>query len=423
MLLQFSCSNYRSIKEEITFSMVSVKDTETDRRTVTFKDMEVERITAIYGANGSGKSNVISSIEFASGLITNSMMNQPGQLIYTFLHKLQEERVPTKFSFHFEMNNIRYVYSFSISCGVVDEEYLYYFPNNRKIKIFTRKGMNIYPGSRYKNAFQLSLNVLQENRLFLSCAANYSRAEEIKEAFIFFSTKLVIYKVKVDEPRSNNWYEYSYRIMESRPEVKREFLKIMEYLDTGIRDIRSETKKYTGEELTRILPAGLKDSLDALMPEIKTNGLLNMKTSVVYDEFETDLAREESTGIQKLFQMICPMIDILETGKVLICDEIETGLHEVIVHKIIELFYELYPERKAQFIFTTHNTSLLDLKLFRRGQIWFTELKEKRATDLYSLSEIRDVRKDENLARGYISGKYGAVPVLSGNLQSFLKTR
>ena len=85
------------------------------------------------------------------------------------------------------------------------------------------------------------------------------------------------------------------------------------------------------------------------------------------------------------------------------------------MHKIIELFYELYPDKKAQMIFTTHDTSLLDAKLFLRGQIWFTQLTKERATDLYSLAEIRHVRKDENLARGYISGKYGAIPILNQN--------
>ena len=169
-----------------------------------------------------------------------------------------------------------------------------------------------------------------------------------------------------------------------------------------------------------LTPAG--DCIDGvgLVPDIEVNGLLNMKTAVMYDKFETDLMTEESTGIQKLFLMICPMLDILENGKVLLCDEIETGLHEVIVHEIIELFYALYPEKKAQFIFTTHDTSLLASKLFRRCQIWFTELTEDRGTDLYSLSEIRNVRKDENLARGYISGKYGAIPLLSSNIQALL---
>ena len=420
MLLQFSCSNFRSIKNEITFSMLSDDEDSNNKRILHFNKLDIERITAIYGANGSGKSNFISAIDFARNLVINSMTFQPGRIITTFPHKLLDDSVPCVFSFQFEFNNIRYAYSFSISHGFVDDEYLYYFPNNKRTKIFSRKGMNIIPGSKYQNSFQLSLNVLQENRLFLSCAANFSRAEEIKNAFVFFDKTIVVYKVNVDEPRSNNWYEYSANIMQTKPDIKAKFLQIMKFLDTGVKDIKTETKKFSADDLTNILPEPLKNSLDFILPDIKKNGFMNIKTTLRYDKFETDLLTEESTGIQKLVQMICPMLDILENGKVLICDEIETGLHEAIVHKIIELFYALYPERKAQFIFTTHDTSLLDSKLFRRCQIWFTQLTDERATDLYSLSEIRNVRKDENLARGYINGKYGAIPVLNHNIQSLL---
>ena len=115
--------------------------------------------------------------------------------------------------------------------------------------------------------------------------------------------------------------------------------------------------------------------------------------------------------------MLCPIIDILFNGKILICDEIETSLHPNIVLEIIKLFKYSRKEEFAQLIFSTHDTSLLDLNLFRRDQIWFTELKpEDRSTDLYSLAELKNVRKDENVCKGYISGKYGAIPMLNANL-------
>ena len=125
---------------------------------------------------------------------------------------------------------------------------------------------------------------------------------------------------------------------------------------------------------------------------------------------------EESTGVKKLFEIICPMLDILQKGKVLIFDEIETGWHEAVVYKIIEMFHELMPEQFAQLIFTTHDTSLLDGRLFRRDQIWFTELTPERATDLFSLAEIKNVRKEENLSKGYMSGKYGGIPLLNDSV-------
>jgi len=137
---------------------------------------------------------------------------------------------------------------------------------------------------------------------------------------------------------------------------------------------------------------------------------------VIYDNFETDLMQEESTGIKKLFSILCPLIDIIVNGKVLICDELESSLHESLVYGLVKLFVSTDAEKFAQLIFTTHETGLLNFDLFRRDQIWFTELrKEERSTDLFSLAEIKNVRKEENFGKGYIAGKYGAIPMLNLN--------
>ena len=135
---------------------------------------------------------------------------------------------------------------------------------------------------------------------------------------------------------------------------------------------------------------------------------------VVYDDFETDLFSEESTGIQKLFGMLCPLIDIMKNGKVLVCDEIELGLHKSLIYELIKKFVDFKSENFAQLIFTTHGTGLLSLDSFRRDQIWFAEMKmTDRSTDLYFLAEIKNIRKEENFGKGYILGKYGAIPMLN----------
>ena len=130
---------------------------------------------------------------------------------------------------------------------------------------------------------------------------------------------------------------------------------------------------------------------------------------------------EESNGVKKLFEVICPILDIVNNGKILIFDEIETNLHEAIVCEIVKIFKNNDFIKTPQLLFTTHDTSLLDSKLFRRDQIWFTELDENRSTDLYSLAEIKNVRKLENLRNGYISGKYGAIPLRSKNILSLFE--
>ncbi len=133
-----------------------------------------------------------------------------------------------------------------------------------------------------------------------------------------------------------------------------------------------------------------------------------------YKSFETDLFHEESSGIKKLFAMLSPLVDIMVNGKVLICDELESSLHESLVYGLVKLFMDTKSDKFSQLLFSTHDTGLLNLDLFRRDQIWFTELRNNdRSTDLYSLAEIRNVRKEENFEKGYIDGKYGSIPMLN----------
>lgn len=404
MLLEFRCSNFKSIKEEIRFSMIAGKDNTSEELLKVYNNFRVLRSAVIYGANGSGKSNFINALLFMCNLVQTSISYQPGQKIPQATHKLSEKEKPSTFDIQFIRKNVRYAYGFSIEGGAITEEYLYYFPNGRQVKIFERDRMNIQPGNRYKSSFDVSIkDVLKENRLFLSCAANYSNVRELEEAFLFFTTDIVVYN-----PAMNNWTEYSIRLMQDNPSIKEEFLQMLNALDTGIQDVKLKVEKVKFADLKRELQ--LPDNLMGLIPEQEGN---RIEAKVVYDKFEIDLLNEESSGIKRLFEIICPMIDILNTGKVLICDELEASLHEAVIYKIVQLFQNYKKDIFAQLIFSTHDTSLLNRELFRRDQVWFTQLNKDRATDLYSLVEIKDVRKSENLAKGYVSGKYGAIPMLN----------
>ena len=141
----------------------------------------------------------------------------------------------------------------------------------------------------------------------------------------------------------------------------------------------------------------------------------DIRIKFVYNEFETDLYKEESTGINKLFDLVLPIVESFINGKVMIVDEIELNLHRNIAYKIINLFNTHLPNNSDQLIFTSHDISLLSLNLFRNDQIWFAQLGKDRATELYSLVEIKNIRADENIAKGYIMGRYGAVPSLKNN--------
>ena len=169
---------------------------------------------------------------------------------------------------------------------------------------------------------------MKDNRLFLSCAANYSNIKEIEEAFMFFNTDIVVYN-----PEINNWTEYSIELMQNNDMIKRVFVDMLRALGTGAKDVKVKLEKIKVTDLPQELQ--LPDALKSLLGAQEGN---RIEAKVIYDQFEVDLMTEESTGVKRLFQMICPIIDILNKGKILICDELESSLHEAVIFQIVQLF-------------------------------------------------------------------------------------
>ncbi|MEE0547583.1 MAG: ATP-binding protein [Peptococcaceae bacterium] len=405
MLLEFSCSNHKSIRSEVLFSAIPGLDKSHEKNIDEVAGIKVLKSAVIYGANGSGKSNLIDAFLFVKSLVVNSINHQPGKGIRQTPHKLDGYSKESTYKIQFVVNDVRYAFGFSLKNMLVSEEYLYYFPNGRQTKIYERDSKGFTAGRSFSNKFKSCKDVLKENRLMLSCAANFSAVEEVLAAYRFFDDELVIY----NPSNQDDWLNYSLHQIHENAAIKKLVLDLLDSLGTGIKDIDIDIKK---EDLNEnILPPFLSDDFKKILLQ---NQIDAISAKVVYDKFSTDLISEESTGIKKLFEIVCPFIDVMINGKVLICDELEANLHEALLFELVQLFVHLKGRKPAQLIFTTHETGLLNLDLFRRDQIWFTENKSvDRSTDLFSLSEIKNVRKDENFGKGYITGKYGAIPMLN----------
>lgn len=413
MLLEFKCNNHKSIRNEICFSLLAGKDTFNEKQLYEFNDLKVLKSAVIYGANGSGKSNFISAIALMKYLVTNSINYQPGTGLNNSPHKLSGMSSQSSYSVQFVKDGIRYAYGFSIQQMLIKDEYLYFFPKGRQAKIFDREGLNFEVGSKFKGKFANCKDVLKPNRLLLSCAANFTSIKEIEDAYRFFSEELVVYS----NENQQNWMEYSLRQFYSKPKIKELALAFMRDIGIDIKDIKINIEESEVPQFA--IPEFLSDEFKN---KLLLEGVQKITAIVEYSAFQTDLLSEESTGIQKLFAFLCPFLDIVSKGKVLICDELETSLHESLVYLLLKSFMSIDKAIQPQIFFTTHDTSLLSLDLFRRDQIWFTELNnEDRSTELYSLAEIKNIRKDENYGKGYISGRYGAIPMLNDNLVSLLE--
>ena len=250
MLLEFRCSNHRSIKEEIKFSMIAGSDNTSEEFLKKFGSLNILRSAIIYGANGSGKSNFINALSFVQNLVSKSINNQPGQKIFQVPHKLCGKEEASEYNIQFVKDDIRYAYGFSVKQGLIQDEYLYYFPKGRQVKIFEREGMEIRPGDKYgKGMFDISIGILKENRLFLSCAANYSSVKVTEDAFMFFSRDVVVY-----DPVVNNWTEYSIELMQNNDMIRKAFVGILQALGTGVKDVRVKLENVNIADIQKGLP-------------------------------------------------------------------------------------------------------------------------------------------------------------------------
>lgn len=406
MLLEFSVSNFRSIRDEINFSMVASADNSFEEKLIQDDKFKTLRTCAIYGPNGSGKTNIIKAMSLMKVMVCNSLNHQLGDNLIFNPHRLAVDK-PTIFKIQFSEDNIRYSYGFSYNKNEILEEYLYYFPESGKPnKVFERKEMNIENPIKYDKDLAISKNILLLNKLFLSCGANYSPIPEMKKVFMFFKEQLVFYSNEMP----NNWLSYSVNTLQNNSLTKETFLNLIRGLGSDMIDL---TAKLDIRKVTdAILPQNMPENLKLLFKE---GEMEDAQVNIRYDKFSLNL-KEESAGIIKLFEMLCPFIDIINKGKILICDEIETSLHENIVFQLITTMNN-NAKTNAQLVFSTHDTNLLDLNLIRRDQVWFTEIeKDYRSTKLYSLWEINNVRRGENIMKGYIMGRYGAIPILNQSL-------
>lgn len=382
MLLEFSCSNFKSIKEKVTFSAIATDNIKSEKYLKKFDDFRILHTSVIYGPNGAGKSNLFKGIGFMRDLVIKSRENRPGEVLEQPTHKMAQDK-KSEFNIQFIMNNIRYAYGFVLKDNLVDEEYLYYFEDKNAMKVFEREEGEVCFGEKFeenKVLLEIIENEIGDNKLLLSCIGDKSDIFEINNAFLFFKEYLVIQNSDVKTERKN-----CIKVMMESEKMRELIISVFRELDSDIKDIKIES---SGENL---------DDKD-------------IRIKFVYDEFETDLYEEESMGINKLFDLVLPIVESFINGKVMIVDEIELNLHRNIAYKIISLFNTHLPNNSDQLIFTSHDISLLSLNLFRNDQIWFAQLGKDRATELYSLVEIKNIRADENIAKGYIMGRYGAVP-------------
>ncbi len=412
MLLQFKVKNFQSIKEEAILSMVPSSDKSHPENLAHEGKRDALKSAAIYGANAAGKSAVIRAFVAAIMAVRTSDTRNITQKIPGMVpFKFDEETAqgPCSFEFYFvAQNGVPYRYGFTADADCVHEEYLYYYSSARPSRIFER-------GDKftYNQADESSFSKYEEkntpNKLFLATATNWGNAKTAP-AYQWLADSIDVYEPDFTmQTLALQAFE-----KDEQGELKQFTLSLLRQADINIDEIKVDIVPLSNQAKELVFT----DSAGNPVPQGQVKAVRIHAGHHVQSEsgkeakFFLDL-NEESLGTKQLFWLSPILKEVFGKGKTMVIDELDRSLHPFLVQFLVELFHT--PEinqTNAQLIFTTHDTTLLSLDTFRRDQIYFVEKDpHTAATELYSLDEF-SVRKNENIEKGYLLGRYGAIPYL-----------
>jgi len=423
MLIEFSVGNYRSFHAPVTLSMQAAKLRSSDKRLDEHNVFQADRLSllrsaAIYGANASGKSNLIQAMGFMRRFVLQSSReSQAGEPtgVERFRLSTVTRDEPSCFQIIFCLNDRRYRYGFEIDEEQVRAEWLYH-TGQRETRLFIREGAQYDISSVFKPGRGLTERT-RDNALFLSVAAQFNvrlavtLLEWFRQGFNIISG--------LDDTA---YAGFTLGRFDADESFRQRVLAFVHEADLGIADIHVErlplAEAPIPEKVQHLVAQLVRKQTrrkgELLVNRLKTtHQVFNSEQSAAgWETF--DMEKQESQGTQKIFNLSGPLLDTLEGGKLLVIDEMEARLHPFITRAVIQLFNSPQTNpRNAQLVFATHDTSLLSHRFFRRDQIWFTEKDQYGATDMYSLAELQ-VRNDASFDKDYIAGKYGAIPFIGG---------
>lgn len=403
-LLQFTVGNYRSFHQARTFSMVPSSIQDNPKECVVAEGhYRYLTAAAVYGANSSGKSNLVMALATMKRMVLNSVkLNDHDFLFYDpFLLAEDSGNQPTHFEIvYLDADETRVRYGFDYTLRQIEREWLFISKKNKKeLPYFVRDEEGIGVDEMlFAEGIGLEERT-NDNRLFLSLVAQLGGTIS-KNVLDFFNSG---YNV-ISGLNSQGYEGLTERQFLNKEAESVDALQFFKDLQLGFIDI--ETDEHEIEKGRKAIDV------------FTVHNIYNKDGEIIGKQrFRFDYC--ESQGTQKLFELAGPLFEALRHGRLLVMDELDAKMHPLISQHIIKLFSsEKTNQHHAQLLFTTHDTNLLSSHLLRRDQIWFTEKDKAESTDLYSLMHIvlpdgTKPRGDGNLERNYIKGRYGAVPYLS----------
>ncbi len=372
-------------------------------------------VAGIFGANGSGKTNVLRLMDDMREHVLHSFRSgspSGGVPRRSFLLSQKSKGAPSRFEIDIVLEGVRHEYGFSFDDDRFVEEWAYRYPHGRAALLFRRRGIEVNLGAADRSKGRAVRELLRPNALFLSTAASASHPS-LLPLYTWFSRNMLLAEVRTRSFRQ----AFTTQMLEDEA-LRQRVLDLLRAADLGVTGARTlELDPVMKERLQRAVRilAGEDTEVDSEEDTVISEPHVRLVHQAAGNEVELDQG-DESLGTLVWFGLVGPVIDALEHGSVLLADELDASLHPKLVGQLVRLFQDpVTNPRQAQLIFNSHDVTLLGDSGSRplgRDQIWFTEKFIDGSTRLFPLSDW-DPRKEEAISRRYLAGRYGASPILS----------
>lgn len=448
MLIRFQVENFLSFNKIQNFSMIAGNLKNKEDHVLKKAGVKLLKLSAIYGANASGKTNLIKGINLFKFIVVNTVPSDISNLY--FRENIENKDKLTTFEVELIKNNSVYAYGIKINLNkrVIDSEWLYKLSpdKNKEEIVYERELENKEYKVKYNKKIVKGEDEKRLNFIISDISMNYTTLlmnEMNRNKSIEKNSELFIFQEVYD------WFESDLKIyfpndaitqfdyVIGKDELKNKALNnIVASFDTGINCVTLE--KINKDEISKVYPPGLvdkvlsdmrKQSNDSNVPKTGTSVIRSSQdflqiSNVTNQDYDLETVklrhsldgttydfREESDGTRRLFDLLDILLNS-ENNKVFIVDELDRSLHPNLTYKFLELFFEIALDKNIQLILTTHESKIMDLNLVRQDEIWFVERNNMNDSKLYSLDSFKE-RYDKKIEKAYLEGRYGAIPVFS----------
>ena len=428
MIVRFSIENWMSFRDKAEFSMIATRERQHNERVPRIKKYRtgILPITALYGGNASGKSNLFEALRFAQELIVDG--KRPGERIPVKPFRLDEKsgKLPTAFCFELLVDEVVYEYSFVLTPNEIVEEKLVEITGSSEKTLFHRLDgkSNLHDSLKKKSDLEVYFKGTRENELFLTNTV-FQKVEAFLPVWSWFRINLVLIA-------PDSQYARFERLGDEQDPLASSVNEVLSRLDIGLHrleavEIPLETVPILETEKEKVLekikekgtvPVRIKVSRNERYLLTNENGEIHARKLVAWHTGEEghekrfDL-RDESDGSIRMIDLVpaLPALCAENSRKVFVVDEIDRSLHTLLTRSLLEMYLEsCSPESRSQLLFTTHDALLMDQDLLRRDEMWVAERDSSGASRIFSFSEYKDVRYDKDIMKSYLQGRLGGVP-------------